>query len=236
MQVVDGSRCLIVLGMHRSGTSCLTGTLEQCGVELGEVFTRNPFNQKGNRESADIQALNNDVLAYNGGSWDKPVEAAAWTDAHRRLRTTILDKFASVDSLWWGFKDPRVVFTLPFWLEGIEQHEFIGTIRHPHRVAMSLNHRDRMPFETAYDLWLTYNRQLLKWIEQYSFGVVDFDLDDIGYVEQVSARLAALGLQQEGELFFDPELRHHTALPDKLVLPDEVIEVYFELRRVSHAV
>lgn len=29
---------LIVFGMHRSGTSCLTGTLEEAGVYLGEVF------------------------------------------------------------------------------------------------------------------------------------------------------------------------------------------------------
>mgnify|MGYP004104874427 FL=1 len=65
--------------MHRSGTSCLTGTIEQCGVALGEVFTENPYNKKGNRESAQIQALNNDVLETNGGAWDRPVAVTQWT-------------------------------------------------------------------------------------------------------------------------------------------------------------
>ena len=73
-------QCLVVLGMHRSGTSCLTGTIEQCGVALGEVFTENPYNKKGNRESAQIQALNNDVLETNGGAWDRPVAVTKWTD------------------------------------------------------------------------------------------------------------------------------------------------------------
>ncbi len=33
------SDAIAVLGMHRSGTSCLTGLLEQAGVFLGPVIT-----------------------------------------------------------------------------------------------------------------------------------------------------------------------------------------------------
>ena len=41
--------CICVVGMHRSGTSCLTGIMQRMGIELGEVFTENEFNKKGNR-------------------------------------------------------------------------------------------------------------------------------------------------------------------------------------------
>ena len=44
-------RVVCVLGMHRSGTSCLAGSLEQQGLFLGETNTRGPFNLRGNRES-----------------------------------------------------------------------------------------------------------------------------------------------------------------------------------------
>ncbi|HBM84618.1 MAG TPA: sulfotransferase family protein, partial [Halieaceae bacterium] len=29
-------RVIAILGMHRSGTSCLTGSLQEAGLELGE--------------------------------------------------------------------------------------------------------------------------------------------------------------------------------------------------------
>lgn len=42
----------LVLGMHRSGTRSLAGSLQERGLRLGKVFTSNPYNRKGNREHA----------------------------------------------------------------------------------------------------------------------------------------------------------------------------------------
>ena len=41
---------VVILGMHRSGTSCLTGSLQDKGLYLGQVSQRGTFNKKGNRE------------------------------------------------------------------------------------------------------------------------------------------------------------------------------------------
>jgi len=226
------NNCLIVLGMHRSGTSCLTGTIEQYGVNLGEVFTENPFNKKGNRESAAVQALNNDVLAANGGAWDLPVDVVKWDDDHRARREVILQALKTGSDAWWGFKDPRVLLTLPFWLEGIDSPKFVGTYRHPYRVARSLNHRDRMPTENAYRLWMTYNRRLLTWCGQYQFGLVDFDVPDDEYDGQVARLLQELGLaSRKAGPFFDPSLRHHSGEDFASIrLPAEVESVYQALR------
>ena len=47
-------RVVTILGMHRSGTSCLTGSLQACGLELGKFHASNKHNKKGNRENQDI--------------------------------------------------------------------------------------------------------------------------------------------------------------------------------------
>jgi hypothetical protein len=57
-----------VLGMHRSGTSSLVGSLEEAGVFLGNVQRVNPNNPKGNLEHLKIMKLHDDLLAENGGS------------------------------------------------------------------------------------------------------------------------------------------------------------------------
>jgi len=42
---------ILILGMHRSGTSCLAGCLEEAGLYLGDVNLKAGFNKKGNREN-----------------------------------------------------------------------------------------------------------------------------------------------------------------------------------------
>lgn len=225
-------KCLIVLGMHRSGTSCLTGTIEQCGVTLGEVFTQNPYNKKGNRESADVQALNNDVLAENGGAWNEPVVVTKWSEELAARRDEIIAATKDEAGRWWGFKDPRVVLTLPFWLEAISAPRFIGTFRHPHLVALSLQHRDRSSLTEGYRLWLAYNRRLLELQDEHGFDLVDFDLTDDEYREDLRCKLKKLGLVNKStELFFDPSLRHHQEFDRiSIDLPADVSSVYRTLR------
>lgn len=225
-------RCLVVLGMHRSGTSCLTGMIEQCGVNLGEVFTENPFNRKGNRESAKVQVLNNDVLALNGGGWNHPVTVESWNEDLCARRDEILEELKSGAASWWGFKDPRVMFTLPFWLDAIDEPSFIATFRHPYRVALSLQSRDRTSLEEGYALWLEYNMKLLEWEERFHFDLVDFDVPDDVYGTEVAARISKLGLNGlEAMDFFDASLRHQFTEPTGGIdLPEEVEKVYQALK------
>lgn len=66
------SRVVAILGMHRSGTSLLAGTLQECGLDLGAVSTAAAANEKGNRESWLLMALHEDLLRQAGGAWDRP--------------------------------------------------------------------------------------------------------------------------------------------------------------------
>src|SRR5690349_2140036 len=72
-------RVICVLGMHRSGTSCLAGSLEQQGLFLGDVNTSAPWNKRGNRERFDVMNLQEDVLKGSGGSWEQPPSAVEWS-------------------------------------------------------------------------------------------------------------------------------------------------------------
>lgn len=100
----------IILGMHRSGTSCLAGSLQQAGLTLGDVYTANPFNKKGNREHPTLMALHDEVLESNGGSWHEPPAVVQWQESHCQKRETFVQGFAGVAP--WGFKDPRALLVV----------------------------------------------------------------------------------------------------------------------------
>ena len=106
---------IIILGMHRSGTSCLAGTIEKTGIYFGNVSQHNTFNLKGNRENNQIIKLNNDVLAYNNGNWDNPPYKVEWPLSLKKQRDEIIEQH--FPTLTWGFKDPRTLLTLDGWLE-----------------------------------------------------------------------------------------------------------------------
>ena len=63
--------CVFVLGMHRSGTSALSGTLNKLGFYLGkELIKEYPDNIKGFFENKDIVEFNkNKLLPFYNSSW-----------------------------------------------------------------------------------------------------------------------------------------------------------------------
>lgn len=226
--------CICVVGMHRSGTSCLTGIMQQLGVELGEVFTQNLYNKRGNRESGRIVALNDALLAANGGAWNNPVIVQHWTRQQASERDAIVKELTSRGSDHWGFKDPRTLFTLNFWREAIPAPRFIGTIRHPHRVALSLSSRDRSPLEQGWELWYRYNQCLLELASTEHFPITDFDQPDDIYLQDVISKLLSLGIKPElaasASNFFDPSLRNQAGQPvDDVKLPDRIVKLYSQL-------
>ena len=224
--------CICVLGMHRSGTSCLTGIMQGLGVELGEVFTENLHNRRGNRENGRIVFLNDHLLNSHGGAWNNPVVTPTWTAEQATERDAIIKELSS-RSEHWGFKDTRTLFTLPFWLDALDNPKFIGTFRHPHRVALSLNKRDDSPLEYGWELWRRYNERLLEVAIEHNVGLVDFDADDDAYLDNVIRQLVALGLDpdkaEQGRQFFDPALRNQADAAIDVELPPAVSDLYSRL-------
>ena len=221
--------------MHRSGTSCLTGCLEEAGLALCDVNSKAPYNAKGNRENRSIMVLHDALLADNGGAWDDPPSAPLiWSAARLAERDALIAQYPT-DRLW-GFKDPRTVFTLEGWLEALPHARLVGTFRHPMMVAQSLKCRDGFATEQALALWLSYNRRLETLLDRHGGQLVCFDWPRARYTEAVAAVARAHGLMppKQGFSFFESALRRSTGLAGQ-DMPPEVEALYLSLRNRAAA-
>jgi hypothetical protein len=139
---------LIVIGMHRSGTTLVAGLLARAGIYMGRRLGRN-------HEALHFRHLNRWLLAQGGGSWARPLgftdvlaDPPARALAADYLRASLQPPRAA--GFWgarglaatpagpWGWKDPRTTFTLPLWLELFPEARIIHVERHGMDVAESL--------------------------------------------------------------------------------------------------
>jgi len=148
---------VIVVGMHRSGTSALAGLLHSNGVTMGEDrdFYPPPMreNPKGFFENKRFRQLNDKILGEGGHRVKafKPI-IPAWDI--EKIREKHLDQMANLiryyDNIYqlWGWKDPRTCLTLRFWIEAIakagidsRQVKIILTLRKYDSIAQSMRNR-----------------------------------------------------------------------------------------------
>jgi hypothetical protein len=143
---------VIVVGMHRSGTSLLSRVLSALDVDMGSDVS--PVNH----ESRAFVARNEMLLAVAGASWDRPapfVEALRdprWRDAFGHLAGATLDApigwcLTSVrrsdTAAGWGWKDPRSSITWPIWLALHPNARFVRIERFRDDAVASLVARSR---------------------------------------------------------------------------------------------
>ena len=147
---------VIIMGMHRSGTSLVAELLERLGLFIGK-------HQEENNEAVFFAGLNDWLLRQAGAAWDNPQPVQYLIESpHAKelavnylctlmrlplapsyLGITGILKYRSIFNLSipWGWKDPRNTFTLPLWLELFPQARVICLKRHGIDVAMSLKMR-----------------------------------------------------------------------------------------------
>lgn len=211
-EATHDNRALIILGMHRSGTSVLSGTLSQAGVNLGTTFQPAFDNPKGNQESPRIMALQEDILQRNGGSWNAPVNPSHWSPVHRELRDAIIESHGH-DNIW-GFKDPRTLYTLQGWLSVLPEAELTGIFRHPFLVAESLQKRNEFTLEFGLNLWTLYNRVLLWYLDRFPrMYLLEFSTDEQYFLDQTQLLINELKLTPNPDQFFEPALRRSDVPP-----------------------
>ena len=226
---------VVVLGMHRSGTSFLMGSLQRAGLHLGTVSNWNEHNRRGNREQSDVVALNDAVLAANGAAWDHPpTRPVRWSADHLQEARQIIRE--NSDPTGWGFKDPRTLLTLRGWQQELSKPTFVGTFRHPMAVVESLQKRAAyggidMTLGHCLSLWHTYNACLLAQYRAAPFPIVSFDAPAPELQRQVNHVAHQLGLQPGPSTFLDPGLRTAPAASNEL--PADVATVYRSLQAHS---
>jgi hypothetical protein len=224
---------LCVLGMHRSGTSCLTGSLEEAGLHMGDIHTWNPHNLKGNRENQKIVDINDQVLASAGAAWDNPPDTEiSWRASDLDAAGELFASYAGQSPF--GFKDPRTLLTLPGWKQLLPHMRYIGIFRHPLAVARSLSNRSGMPVEQGLELWYQYNRRLLRQYRESTFPVLCFDDEQEIFQQKLRTILSEMGFDAsawQGE-FFDENLRS-AHKESEGTLPWKIHRLYRKLQRLA---
>jgi hypothetical protein len=218
--------------MHRSGTSCLTGSLQEAGLFLDEIHTWNPHNLKGNRENQKFVDLHDDILAANGGAWDNPPKKITWSASHVETARALIAEHAGQPVF--GFKDPRVLLLLDGWRDILPDMEFVGIYRHPNAVASSLQKRSGKPWEESLELWHVYNNRMYQLYRRKSFPILCFDDHEAILDEKMFAVARQLGLNggPGEEKFYSSELRS-TNESEATPMPWKVRRLYKKLRKVG---
>src|ERR1700722_3203616 len=119
--------CVLVLGMHRSGTSALTRCLNLLGMDLGShLLGPERANAKGYWEHADAVRINDALLRSFGMYWhsvdplpENWLQSEAAETAREEIRVLIRRDFSGVPL--WGLKDPRMCRLVPLWLEVLQE-------------------------------------------------------------------------------------------------------------------
>lgn len=223
------SRAIAILGMHRSGTSALAGTLRSAGVHFGTVLDQAfALNPTGLQEPAAILYMHEDLLIKNGGCWHEPPEKVSWEPLHDSIRDLFIESRAS-EPLW-GFKDPRSLLVLDGWLKALPHLECVGIMRHPAEVAMSIHRRNEFSLQKSVQIWLEYNQRLLSYSTRLDFPIIEYVND--GEAMQASLRRLmshlSIPVEEEALSFFKTDYKNY-ALPE-VDLPDAATELYEALR------
>jgi len=159
----------VVLGMHRSGTSALTGALGALGFNTPHPGDRMdwPESNPEHWESVSLAAYNDDLLTRLGGSWEAPPDLPLkWEgdDALSELGSPLpILNAAFPESGPCVWKDPRLCLLLPFWKTSLPSPIAAVLVwRSPLAVARSLQKRDGMYLADGIALWERYNRAALR--------------------------------------------------------------------------
>jgi glycosyltransferase involved in cell wall biosynthesis len=226
---------VLVLGMHRSGTSSVAGAL----VSLGGVAPLHLLpshgdkwkgdNERGFWESSVLVALNDEILAAGGSNWQDwrafdlgRIDASSVVALRARAKTALASEFGDDDLPI--IKDPRMCRLMRFWAPVFEEAECsvraVLPLRSPLEVAWSLNRRDGVSLSCGCLLWL---RHVLD-AEAETRGRARAVLDWQSFLHDRRSSLERAGEQlgltwphsRESDFakideYISPDLRHHTA-------------------------
>ena len=217
---VEQPRQMIVLGMHRSGTSALTNALARMGVFVGdqdELTASNWENPHGFFERRDARRICDALLHRGEADWWKISRFDAGQLTNPVLGPAREDFISLTEKLdakgHWAIKEPRLCVLLPIVLPLLRRVLPIVALRHPIEIAHSLYHRNGFSIQASLALWETYILRALRDSDGLDRCFVHYDAlirDPAATLERLATRLQSLGVSgldpEQGVAAIDPAL------------------------------
>lgn len=140
-----GGSPVVVLGMHRAGTSLVARVLHSLGISMGpEMLEGDWSNPDGFYEDLDFLQINKELLKAAGGGWcSGPITPATVEETgeafEEQARELIRSRQEDAGPQLWGWKDPRTILTSWFWHPICPPTvSYVIVRRHPEDVVKSL--------------------------------------------------------------------------------------------------
>lgn len=250
--MAEAPLAVLVLGPHRSGTSCVTELVHALGFDLGrDLLGARPDNPRGLWENAALVAASEDLLARAASAWYDPgfLELDELLDPaviRESLTAAVTAQFRHTPIV---IKDPRLCRLAGPCAAVLRQLgyrvRFVLVLRDPRASAESLYRRDGIPRALGAALWLAHMLGALSALRGEPVLMVDYDrlLRDEEPLLELATRLRD-GAQPDSELLETlracraPELRHHTGGSSEAAaapLADLAAMVFAALREAADA-
>jgi SAM-dependent methyltransferase len=236
-------KAIVVLGMHRAGTSAITRVLSLYGAALPQrLMAPSPDNEAGFWEPDDIVAKHEKLLASAASTWDDIREfPRSWfnSDIAIAYKRQILDALSQDygGAPLFVVKDPRICRFIPFWLSVLEEYGveplFVIILRNPLEVAASLKARDGFPAAKSMLLWLRHVLSAERDTRGRKRTFVTYD-SLLGDWRKVVAKIAvdlniqwpqrSLETDIEIDEFLSSKWRHHSIPQEEVSLSSDIID------------
>src|SRR6516162_9348356 len=225
---------VLVLGMHRSGTSLCSHILSALGVDMTDKVAGpgnasvTPDNPRGHWERWEIVEFHDRILGlfnrdYLGRFHDLPLPVAWWADPRvAQIRREIVAFLQQrMDDGYFGFKDPRTVRLMPMWHQIFNELKLAPRIalclRNPAQVARSLCARDGLDPANGEYRWLVHMIDFYRYTSNFDCCAIVYEEwfdNPAANIEKLQKFLDLRWQQSEADLslllsdIVDPTLRH----------------------------
>jgi len=179
---------IIILGMHRSGTSVTTGLLRAAGVFIGrdeKLLASASDNPRGFNELEKVTRLNDWILKMMGTTWYKPMPDNWLTEyafssviSQYKIQLGLILRNTFKDAPLWAVKDPRMCRLLPVINEVLIELgckiNYIIVDREPEEIVASLDKRNGLTREQTIQLIKEHWGPLYKYTDGKDRIVISF--------------------------------------------------------------
>tara|TARA_R110002074_G_scaffold249543_3_gene421419 strand:+ start:7580 stop:9880 length:2301 start_codon:yes stop_codon:yes gene_type:complete len=241
-KIAANRQIFLVLGMHRSGTSALSGLLHYAGCSVPKtLMAATERNPKGYFESEPVSKFNDALLKKAGSSWKSLhavppdlLEAADGGQLPGQAEELLSAQFGKASMM--VLKDPRICRMVPFWRAAAEACGFevcpVLIHRNPLEVAKSLFERDGIDTTEGLMIWLQHvllaeyeTRKMNRFVTSYSQILTDWNAQVEGVQTRFGITFPKFGKPATAKkinAFLSPGLRHFQEAPERVTDSEEV--------------